>query len=69
MAFGAVRDSSADPDDFRENPLDEIWGHLGADMRAATDAFDPHAFAVGLGLVPPVLQYLPFPLAISEGAD
>jgi len=69
MAFGAVRDGAEDPDDFRVSPLDEIWDHLGTDVKASTDAFDAHAFAVGLGLVPPVLQYLPFPLATSEGAD
>ena len=69
MAFGAIRDVVEEPNDFQENPLDEIWDHLGTDMKASTDAFDAHAFAVGLGLVPPVLQYLPFPLAISEGAD
>jgi hypothetical protein len=69
MAFGAVRDGAQEPDDFHVNPLDEIWEHLGTDVTASTDAFDAHAFAVGLGLVPPVLQYLPFPLAISEGAD
>jgi hypothetical protein len=69
MAFGAIRDAPDDLDDFHENPLDEVWDHLGTDMKAGTDAFDAHAFAVGLGLVPPALQYLPFPLAISDGAD
>ena len=69
MAFGAIRDSGDDPDDFSEDPADEVWGLLGTDMSASLSAFDPHAFAVGLGLVPPALQYLPFPLAIPDGAD
>ena len=69
VAFGAIRDSADDPDDLYENPADEIWRLLGTDMSASLSAFDPHAFAVGLGLVPPALQYLPFPLAIPDGAD
>ena len=69
MAFGAIRDNADDPDDLYEDPADEVWRILGTDMSASLRAFDPHAFAVGLGLVPPALQYLPFPLAIPDGAD
>ncbi len=69
VAFGAIRDSEDDPDDLYEDPADEIWRLLGTDMSASLSAFDPHAFAVGLGLVPPALQYLPFPLVIPDGAD
>jgi len=69
MAFGAVRDGADDPDDLYEDPAEEVWRLLGTDMTASLSQFDPHAFAVGLGLVPPALQYLPFPLAIPDGAD
>lgn len=72
MAFGAIRDGADDPDDpddLYEDPADEVWRLLGTDMSASLRAFHPHAFAVGLGLVPPALQYLPFPLAIPDGAD
>jgi hypothetical protein len=69
MAFGAIRDSPDDPDGPFEDAADDVWRLLGTDMSASLSAFDPHAFAVGLGLVPAALQYLPFPLAIPDGAD
>jgi hypothetical protein len=69
MAFGAIRDTPDGLDDRPAGPLNEVWRHLGTDMSAAPGDYEAHAFAAGLGLVPPVLQYLPFPLAIPEGAD
>jgi hypothetical protein len=66
MAFGVIRDGWDDQDTLEETSADEIWRHLGTDMITSADAFSAHAFAVGLGLVPPTLQYLPFPLAIER---
>jgi hypothetical protein len=69
MAFGAIRDTPVGLDGLHPGPFDDVWRHLGTDMSVAPGEFEAHAFAAGLGLVPPVLQYLPFPLTIPEGAD
>jgi hypothetical protein len=69
MAFGAIRDGAGDSDGPYGDPVNEIWSLVGTDMSTSLGEFDAHAFAVGLGLVPPALQYLPFPLAILDGAD
>jgi hypothetical protein len=70
LAFAAIRDGAAEFEDpFAEDPADEIWRHLGTDSYARAAAFDPRRLAVDVGLRSPAPQYLPFPLAISEGAD
>jgi len=72
MAFGAIRDGAEDADDlYFSDPADEIWQHLGTDAYARADAFafNPRGFEVGLGLLTPSRQSLPFPLATPEGAD
>ncbi len=70
LAFAAIRDGAADFEDpFAEDPADEVWRHLGTDSFARAAAFDPRRLAVDVGLRSATLQYLPFPLAIPEGAD
>jgi hypothetical protein len=69
LAVAAVRDGAAVFEDpYAEDPADEIWRHLGTDSYARAAAFDPRRFAIDVGLRSPTLQYLPFPLAIPEGA-
>jgi hypothetical protein len=65
MAFGAVHGAG----DLPGHPADEVWQHLGTDISVGADAFNARDFAVRLGVVPPAAHYLPFPLAIPEGAD
>jgi hypothetical protein len=68
MAFGAIRD--CDSGEGPLDPEDEVWRLLGSDARAElAAAFDVRRFAVGLGLLSPALQYIPFPLTDHEGAD
>jgi hypothetical protein len=68
MAFGVIRDDD-DDDDLPDNPADDIWRNLGTDASSTLVAFDAHRFAVDLGLLSATMQYLPLPLAGSEGAD
>jgi hypothetical protein len=68
MAFGAIRDRGSD-DGFAD-AAEEVWRLLGTDARAElAAAFDVKRFAVGLGLLSPASQYIPFPLTDHEGAD
>jgi hypothetical protein len=70
LALAAIRDGAAGFEDpFAEDPADEVWRHLGTDSYARAAVFDPRRLAVDVGLRGPALQYLPFPLAISEGAN
>ena len=69
MSFGAIRDGDDDDDGlFREGPSDDVWRMLGSSAYARAGAFNPRPFAVRLGLLSPTVQYLPFPLAVSERA-
>ena len=70
LALAAIRDGAAIIEDpFAEDPADEVWQHLGTDSYFRAAAFDPRRLAVDVGLRSPVLQHLPFPLAITEGAE
>jgi hypothetical protein len=68
MAFGVIRDDGAD-DDLPDNPVADIWRHLGTDASATPVAFDDRRFAISLGLLRATTRYLPLPLAVPEGAD
>jgi hypothetical protein len=70
LALAAIRDGAADwVRPFADDPTDEVWQHLGTDSYARAAEFDPRRLAVEVGLRSPTMQYLPFPLAISEGGD
>lgn len=69
MAFGAIRDGKEDDDDFFNADPADIWRFLGNDAYVRASAFDPHQFAVDLGLLSSTLTYLPFPLAVPERAE
>ncbi len=69
LALAAIRDGAAGFEDpFADDPADEVWRQLGTDSYARAAVFDPRRLAVDVGLRSPTMQYLPFPLAISEGA-
>jgi hypothetical protein len=70
LAFAAIRDGAAIVENpFAEDPADEVWRHLGTDSYARAAAFDPRRLTVDVGLRSPTLHRLPFPLAITKGAD
>jgi hypothetical protein len=70
LALAAIRDGAEVVENpFADDPADEVWRHLGTDSYARAAAFDPRRLTVDVGLRSPTLQYLPFPLAITEGAE
>jgi hypothetical protein len=66
MAFGVIRDREASG--VPGNRADDIWHRLGTDANATVNTFDVRPFAIGLGLLSATIQYLPLPLAVTEGA-
>ncbi len=70
VAFAAIRDGTSDADNpFADGPGDQAWRSLGRDSYSRAATFDPRRLAADVGLRSTTLQYLPFPLATTEGAD